>query len=175
MNNKDVLIKKYKDLIRPVQKTTQEHINWLKMIADIEKIELSKFSRWDIDMFYKNTYYSLLNLTPKTKELKSNFAEDNFSAKYKSDEFIFHCYRLLRNEKNNVYYNNNYVHNFTDENVNYIYVIFEEKTGVFYCNSNKLALELIISKGVTKYDYDNDTILLIELLSSIEFLRRQEY
>lgn len=178
MKNNDILIKKYKKFVKPQKKTTSELINWLKQKVDIEEFDINIFSKFDIERFYTNTYYSINNITEEYNEHykkpndykldKTNieFSKSNLYAKYDIKDFDFICYKVNNNNKSIEYYNSGYTNIFEDEG--FIYVLFEKKTESFICNCSKLSFDLKIEKSVSKEDYDNNSILLIDLLTAID-------
>lgn len=87
----------------------------------------------------------------------------NNQLKLTADKLKFVVYKLVRNDKSILYYQNDYVHVGGREDD-----FFETKTGSVYSNSNKLQLELFIKQGISKYDYDNETSMLIFYLSYLD-------
>ena len=91
-----------------------------------------------------------------------------------TDDLNFVTYKILKNPKSNSYYQYNYAH-LSVQGDDFIFVIFETRTGVIHCNSSKLMLELHIEQGISQFDYDNETILLIDYLSSLDQYSNGEY
>lgn len=56
-----------------------------------------------------------------------------------------------------------------------IYVVFEKGTGYIRSNNNKLLLELFLERGVSQYDFDNDTNWLRSYLFYLESYSNGEY
>lgn len=85
-------------------------------------------------------------------------------------DFLFVAYKALHTEKNRDY--NSILQN---TNEKFVHVVFEKKTGYILTNNSKLHLELSIFKGVTQYDYDNNTDRLLEYVTCIDMLKKHEY
>lgn len=96
-------------------------------------------------------------------------------SKLTTDDLNFVAYKIIKNPKSNSYYQYDYAHLFDFQEDNFIFVVFETKTGVIHSNSGKLLLELHIKQGVSQYDYDNETVLFIDYLSSLEHYSNGEY
>mgnify|MGYP003274120048 CR=1 FL=1 len=87
---------------------------------------------------------------PKDYKLgKTNieFSKSKLYAKHSREDFNFIRYKLINNKKSSMYYKNEYKK--ISENENYVYVVFEKITGVFFCNSSKLSYDLKIAEGVS--------------------------
>lgn len=164
-NGSDDLMKKYKHKITPGEKSVEELIDFLKGKVDIVETATTELDQ----SFYE--YYIIGNVVRGTNE--------NLIA----NELNFIIYKVLKNNRSNPYYQC-YVPNIRNpenpENLKNpedapIYVVFEKRTRRIYTNSNRLRLELYIERGVSQYDYDNDTDLLHSYLFYLHSYSTGEY
>ncbi|MEG6522252.1 hypothetical protein [Desulfotomaculum sp. 1211_IL3151] len=93
-------------------------------------------------------------------------------SKLTTDDLNFVAYKIVNNPKSNSYYQYDYAH-FIENDL--IFVVLETKTGFIHSNSGKLMLELRIEQGVSQYDYDNQTLLFIDYLASLDLYSNDEY
>jgi len=144
MNNREDLLKKYKHKIMPGEKSIEELIDFLKQKVDIKEISTTDLPESIMKHIAFNAVHCLrnqrLNLTAR--------------------EFNFIAYKVLKNDKSNLYYQSNYAHISNNEKGDIIYVVFETKTGCINSNCNRLLLELFIEQGISEFDYKNKTIYL---------------
>lgn len=144
----------YKSQIIPQYKDIVALRSWLNKHLDIEEVPLTEFS----NSFIKQLNFSATN------------AITNKELKLKAEQFQFVSYRLLPTDKNYVY---NAVLSKTREK--YIYVIIERNTGYISTNNAQLHLELTIEQGVSQYDYDNNTDMLLYYITCVDRLHKKEY
>lgn len=155
--NSDYLINKYKFKITPGEKTVEELILFLKGKVDITETVITELTQSILEHVKYNVIHGIRN-------------QDNLSA----DDLNFNVFKLLKNEKSNSYYQY-YVPNIANYNDNTIYIVFEKKTRSIYTNNNKLLLELFIERGISQYDYDNNTNLLSAYLFHLDTYSKGEY
>ena len=148
------LIALYKPQIIPQQKSISDLQTWLQKRFDVEEIPLSEFS----DAFWKQLTFSATN------------AITNRRFKITNDKLNFIAYRLPLTEKNKAFLNG--TRNVKDQ---FIYVIFESNTGFISTNHAHLHLELSVEQGISQYDYDNDTEMLIYYITCMDKLQKKEY
>jgi len=156
MNQVTNLIEQYKAEIIPVRKSFDEMLHLIASKADVEKIHISDFT----DAFVKSLYFNARN------------AITNNSMQLSVDDFEFCAYSLMKSPKNNAYWNSIAC---VDPSENSIYIVLEKKTGFILTNHSKLHLELVIAQGISPYDYENDTDMLVFYLSCIDRLAKHEY
>ncbi|MCL6479491.1 MAG: hypothetical protein K6T65_13985 [Peptococcaceae bacterium] len=157
MNSRDPLIVKYKHKIIPGEKNVDELIEYLKRKVDIVEISATELVNPILQFITYNVVHCIRN-----KQLKLT-----------ADELNFIAYKLIRNDKSTSYYQNDYVHVGEQED-DIIFVVLETKTGSIYSNSNKLQLELFVEQGVSQYDYDNETLMLVSYLSYLDRYSNEE-
>lgn len=156
MNN---LRKKYKHKITPGEKSIEELIEYLKHKTDIVEIATTVLPASYLHHMIYNVLHCLRN------------EELNISA----DELNFVIYKIIRNHKSNSYYQYDYAHLLDFQEDDFIFVVFETRTGVIHCNSGKLMIELIIEQGVSQYDYDNETRLFNVYLAYLDQYSNGDY
>lgn len=158
MNNRDPLLKKYKHKIIPGEKNVDELIKYLKNKVNIVEISTTELVKPILQCITYNVVHCIRN-----EQLKLT-----------ADELNFVAHKLIRNDKSNSYYQYDYVH-IDEQEDDLIFVIFEMRTGNIYSNSNKLQLELFVEQGVSQYDYDNETLMLVSYLSYLDRYSNEEY
>ncbi len=153
---KEKLLLRYKPAITPCKKTFEETQIWLKSKYDVEEISLSEFT----SAFIKHMKFNALHaITNKTLQLRF-------------DTFKFVAYKLLETEKNKSYNSILFTNGFTEK---FVYIILEQETGYNLANHSKIQLELTIAQGISQYDYDNNTDVLLNYISCIDRLDKKEY
>lgn len=158
MNSRDPLITKYKHKIIPGEKNADELIEHLKKKVYIVEIPPTELVNPILESITYNFVHCIRN-----KQLKLTAGELNLVA-----------YKLIRNDKSTSYYQNDYVHVGEQED-DIIFVVFETRTGSIYSNSDKLQLELFVEQGVSEYDYDNETLMLVSYLSYLDRYSNEKY
>ncbi|MDR3586982.1 MAG: hypothetical protein P4L59_16970 [Desulfosporosinus sp.] len=157
-NNK--LWEKYKHKIVPGEKSTEELINFLKDKVDVVEIDTTEFSRFFMERHIINIVHCVRN-----QELKLTANDLNIIA-----------FNIIKDNRSNSYYQCRPVQRIANKHKNdMIYVVFEKRTGYIHSNSNKLLLELFIERGISQYDYDNDTNLLHSYLFYLDSYSKGEY
>ncbi|MDR1101431.1 MAG: hypothetical protein LBL34_03645 [Clostridiales bacterium] len=161
-NNGERLIKKYKHLVKPSgKKTPEEMADFLEDKLSAVPIDFSSF----VDVTRKVTMLHL-NLYIKTKGMDLSFNDLEFMAyKIPNDKFGAEYYKYP--------YKSMEVEGHGDD---LIYVILEKHLDNYInCNCGKLSLDLAIKRGVSDYDYENNTIGLLEYLSRLEAIENKWY
>lgn len=156
-NNSDYVLKKYEYKITPGEKSVEELIDFLKGKVDIAESAITELFKSIFEHIIQNAVHGILN----QKNLTAN-------------ELNFIVYKVLKNNRSNSYYQSHVriVDHCEDAT---IYVVFEKRTGSIYSNNNKLFLELSIERGVSQYDFDNDTSLLKGYLFYVDSYFKGEY
>ena len=154
MNLGDRLIAEYKPKIIPKSKNIMELQKWLECNVAVERMSVTDFTPAFINHLYYNVVHSHRN-----EELQLS-----------EEDFDFIAYRLCPVESNA-----EYAKALKATHEKYIYVVFETKTDFILSNSSKLFLELMIQCGVSQYDYDNNTLRLLEYVSCLNRYEKKEY
>ena len=136
------LIKKYKNPSIIGEKSTEEMIAYLKekfIIKDITQ----NISDIQIKIFKFNVMHSLdrENILP--------------------EDIKFYAYQVERSKSSKRYYKE-----MDDDEKIYVYI--DEASGCIESNSCRLFTELELYKGISQYDYDNNTDKLIEYLTNFK-------
>jgi hypothetical protein len=97
------------------------------------------------------------------------------NAKIKDLEFF--AYLIPKNQKGSQYYQYPYepmiVEGYGDDLI--CVILVKPLEDYIFCNCNKLFLDLCVERGIGEYDYENDTMKLVEYLSHFEFLENKWY
>lgn len=133
------LIKKYKNPSIIGEKSIEEVIAYLKQKFVIKDIT-QKISDIEIKRFKFNIVHSLDG---------ENISPENIK---------FHAYRVEDSTASKKYYKE-----MDDEEKIYVYI--DEASGYIESNCSGLFTELALYKGISQYDYDNNTDKLIEYLT----------
>ena len=133
------LIKKYKNPSIIGEKSIEEVIAYLKQKFVIKDIT-QKISDIEIKRFKFNIVHSLDG---------ENISPENIK---------FHAYRVEDSTESKEYYQE-----MDDEEKIYVYI--DETSGYIESNCSGLFTELALYKGISQYDYDNNTDKLIEYLT----------
>lgn len=133
------LIKKYKNPSIIGEKSIEEVIAYLKQKFVIKDIT-QKISDIEIKRFKFNIVHSLdgENISPENIKFHAYRVEDSTASK--------ECYQEMDDEEK-------------------IYVYIDETSGYIESNCSGLFTELALYKGISQYDYDNNTDKLIEYLT----------
>ena len=134
----DELIITFNDKIIIGEKTVNELVEFLKTKTIIEESPITEISPSEIASMIFNISHS-----EKYKKLEIAKEELNFVA-----------YKIKESSNN--------------EEFNDTHIIFETETVIFTTNCNKLFLELFIIRGISKFDYDNKTILFSDHLNKLD-------
>ena len=133
------LIKKYKNPSIIGEKSIEEVIAYLKQKFVIKDIT-QKISDIEIKRFKFNIVHSLDG---------ENISPENIK---------FYAYRVEDSTASKEYYQE-----MDDEEKIYVYI--DETSGYIESNCSRLFTELALYKGISQYDYDNNTDKLIEYLT----------
>ena len=133
------LIKKYKNPSIIGEKSIEEVIAYLKQKFVIKDIT-QKISDIEIKRFKFNIVHSLDG---------ENISPENIK---------FHAYRVEDSTASKKYYQE-----MDDEEKIYVYI--DEASGYIESNCSGLFTELALYKGISQYDYDNNTDKFIEYLT----------
>ena len=133
------LIKKYKNPSIIGEKSIEEVIAYLKQKFVIKEIT-QKISDIEIKRFKFNIVHSLDG---------ENISPENIK---------FYAYRVEDSTASKEYYQE-----MDDEEKIYVYI--DETSGYIESNCSGLFTELALYKGISQYDYDNNTDKLIEYLT----------
>ena len=131
----EFLINQYKASVTPLEMVLSgaELADYFISILDVEKIALA--------------------------EVPERFLAYNFENAYVNQDKIpleggsWHAYKVLHNEKSELYYRESLV-----QHSPYLWFICEEKTGYFTSNSQLLFLEMELKQGLSREDYENETM-----------------
>jgi len=161
MDNIARLIKLYKPLVKSGNKMTfSEMCSFLEENMSAVKIDFNLISEITRRMMKVSIGHYLRENKPDLSLDKLQFA----------------AYEIPREGKGAEYYNYPHISQIVEgHDHNSIYVILEKHIDYINCNCNKLFLDLTIKRGVSEYDYENNTMRLIEYLSRIEALEQKWY
>jgi len=143
---KKKIIKEYKSKIIPGIK------NFHSLIKDLkEKIDLLEVVSRDIDKIF--WVYGVME---KVKTMPKHL-----------DHLIFKIFKVINNSKSRNLYR--YAYNSGELETNKsIFIVFEKSTRLMVSNCTKLNCKLVLYKGISKYDYENNTPCLIYYLTSLK-------
>lgn len=153
MTNKERLLQTYKSTVKPGLHSFPAFIQPFFSKYDFHPVD---FESWDTrfqQSLRQNAVSCIRNMKSITEE-----------------EMNFIAYQLVKNQKSETYYQRRF-----STGIDYIFFAYEQKTGYLYSNSTKLFLELNCARGVSEYDYEHDTVQLIEYLSCIDQLKNNDY
>lgn len=129
------LKKKYKAIVKTPEKTPDELESYLKHIAKVRRIDKETLDASSQGICCTTYVNSLILEGCSTNDLE------------------WAAYELENNRENEKYYND-ILMELPGET---IIVVFEKKTGWITSNCQLLLLELFVERGVSKFDYDNET------------------
>lgn len=143
---KKKLIKKYKAIIKPGYKTQDEILKLLKNKFDLVEITVNDIS----DSFWECCVISNFN----------NVSDLHFS-----------IYKVLYNDRSKKIYKNTpeLCCNELDE---FIFLVFEQSSEYFISNSNVLTSMMILERGISEYDYINNTPSFVFYLKMLDNIKR---
>lgn len=158
MNNCERLIQQYKGKVLNIGKLSAVELykTWIKKDF-VEKVDADKFYNPDIK---KAATIEILE-SDKFRKLKLLKDEMNFLLFIVKNEGEGKKYHNLLRAKGYKY----------DD----IYALIETKSEHISSNCSKLYLDMIISRGIDKKDYDEENMKLVEYLSRIEALEQTWY
>lgn len=144
--HKHNLIKKYKLKIIPGIKSQTEIINLLK-----NEFDLVEISSTDVEpIFWKH------GVIKNVSYFNSN-----------NDKNQFIIYKVLSNNKSKKLYS--YARKMSelmDDDI--IFIVFEKATNYMTSNVSKVQTKLLLLQGVSEYDYNNNTPVLINYIRMLE-------
>lgn len=154
-NYKKKLINKYKLKITPGIKTQNEIINSIKKQFDLIEAEIKEIEAIE-PIFWK---HSVL--------------ENIFEINKNKDKLYFMIFKVLKNKKSKKLYNKAIKMSelFEDE---FIFIVFEKSTNFMTTNFSKLQTKLFLEKGISQYDYENETSLFISYLIMLNNFCKQK-
>lgn len=159
MTNREYLLKVIKPQISVGEKDADEMIRWLKQRFDIRFLSENDAGAFILRMNKKDA----LAIAKDRKRLGES---DDESA------LEFHIVEIERNEKSEMYYRERGDDFFPTTK---IVVYLERKTGFLSVDtSSRLFAELIIEKGITQYDFDQNTPQLMQYLSCLKEKREKD-
>lgn len=152
MNNDIVTLKeKYKDKLHPNKKNHNEFLQLLH-----EKFNLKP-------IYQDNTaYFNKIELTKRS----CMYSSYN-NGKFKYEELNIQTYEIIQDELSYKYYKKYDANNLS---LPPIYIMIETNTGFMNCNYNELLMQLILYKGISKIDIENNTDDLLVYLLIIDKL-----
>lgn len=153
MTGKERLLQTYKKTIKPGLHPFQTFIQPFFLNYDFQPVV---FESWDtrFQQALRKNAASCIRNTDCITEQKMDFI----------------AYQLVRNQKSEAYYQRRFSTGPGD-----IFFAYEQKTGYLYSNSGRLFLELNCARGVSEYDYEHNTVQLVEYLSCIDRLNNEDY
>lgn len=118
-------------------------IKKLKTSYNAEDVELSSFAPHKIQMYQNNAYYY-------SQDEKLNLQLDDIEIK---------VVRIPETSKTKCYIAKDFTQWYIDDtnDNNDIYVVYDEKSNYFYCNSSMLHLELTLARGISESDIKDKT------------------
>ena len=129
------LKKKYKAMVQMPEKTPDELESYLNHIAKVRRIDKATLDAGSQGICCAAYVHSLILEGRSANELE------------------WAAYELENNRENEKYYNDM----LTELPGETIIVVFEKKTGWITSNCQLLLLELLVERGVSKFDYDHET------------------
>ena len=142
------LIKKYKNPSIIGEKSIEEVIDYLK-----QKFIIKDITQNISDIEMKICRFNIMH----------SLDGENIS----SEDIKFHAYRVEDSMASKEYYQE-----MDDEEKIYVYI--DEATGYIESNCSGLFTELALYKGISQYDYDNNTDKLIEYLTHCKDWEEEE-
>lgn len=155
------LIDKYKPLVQPGELTIPELCDFMERNMSAVRID-----------------FNLVNELTRKIMLKSiDCYIESIDKGLTLDKLQFIAYEIPCDGAGAEYYNYRHIPlRVEGHDYNSIYVIFEKHLEDYInCNCNKLALDLRIKKGISEYDYNHNTLRLIDYLTQIAAIENQWY
>lgn len=144
----DEQIRIFKNSIPIGPKGVDEMVAILRSEVDIEKIEL----------------HSTPGQTMRNAIFNASHCIDNFGLQVAPENMVFSTFKITRNEKSEIYYQD------IPEYNEFIYMIFEKFTGYLISNSNLLFVKMELVQGVSQQEFDTNGLKLQALLSHLAAL-----
>lgn len=136
------------------QKDCVELLKWLQKRYSVTELELTDFSK----SFVAHLEYNAVHAITNQKMM------------IEPDRLQFVCCKI-----ESVICNDGYNHILNSTGEEFTYVIIEKNTGYILSNSNKIQLELVIERGVTKEDLDDNTVYMQYYLGCLRFYQEGQY
>ncbi len=154
------LINRYKHLV------TNRHLKTVDELSEFLENKLSAVPIAFSEFNQTTRKVMMMSIECKIKDEKLNLDLNDL-------EFL--PYIIPKNGCGANYYNYPYT-NAELRDKDMIYVILEKHINYYmHCNSPKLFLDLAIERGVSQYDYDNNTSKLILYLMNMDSLKKRIY
>lgn len=125
-----------------------------------------------LSCFACNLISTKMNMSSKEQDLFVKGFIKNPSKFIQMYNFEFELFSFKHSPENNSFYENYESRECADD---IVYVIFENNSNSFDCNSNRLLLELLVFKGINEDDVNNLTNSYYTYLTYIKFLHEKEY
>lgn len=143
--NYDEQLKSFKHLIKIGPKTVLELSILLKNKLTVQEIGAEKFSDYYREALKLNAFYCI----------------NNEKLQIMPDEMVFRFFEVIMDKRARQYFA-------AEPNTllmqDMCYIIFEEKTGYMCSSSNKLFIDMMLARGVSQEDYDNESLQFRALL-----------
>jgi len=152
ISKEKVSFEKYKQDIQANAKSADEITEFIKNKFTVEKIELEKLSFY-ANIMFDNAKKNLIS------HLQSN------SKTVCEDKFDFTVFRIENDKSSSRYFKEK------DSFENCIYIVIEKSARYIFTNSSVLQNELLILRGISQYDIDNDTV---DFRSYLFYLSRRD-
>lgn len=146
-NNTNYLLKKLKDKVKPGKKSAKKIIEILSSELTLVEEDSSFVSPSYLNITKSNIVNCMLN---EEKQLDTE-----------SLEIII--YKVIENESSFKYFNE-----IKATGQDYIVIFYEKNLGYFDSNSDLLKRKIWIKQGIDFYDYENNTLKLINYLSILD-------
>lgn len=143
--NYDEQLKSFKHLVKIGPKTVSELSILLKNKLTVQEIGAENFSDYYREALKRNAFYCI----------------NNEKLQIRSDEMVFRFFEVIMDERARRYFA---VEPNTLLMQDMCYIIFEEKTGYMCSSSNKLFRDMMLERGVSQEDYDNESLQFRALL-----------
>lgn len=129
-------LEKYKTRIEPGTKSIEEIYMWLT-----ERFDLIELSKEQIYQDYR---------------IRNDVFKQNCLSLTNNNDFKIRAFQIVKNEKSYAY--------FEDEDEEELILWVEDYSLTFDCSSNRLFRELMIEKGISQFDYEQNTPRLAEYI-----------
>ncbi len=151
MVSDEYLLKKYKNHIKPGETGAEKLIELLK-----EKFDLVETNKATISKFFWQ--FMVLDCLPDVEE----------------SECDFYICQIKKNKKSKFLYKSLYKMQDIGKKEK-IFIVFEKNNNFITSNSPIMNDKLFLDGGVSKYDYDNNTINLISYLVTYKYFYEFDY
>ncbi len=141
-------VKAYRDLIPIGPLSVAELVEKLKSRLDIEEIGEKDITAGQMNAARFNAFHCVYNQ----------------KAIWKPEEMSFVLYKIVQNEKSRAYYDEPDLSWGVD---GFIHVLFEEKTGFYASNSQRLSIEIGLARGVSEESIETEDNAFKSILGSL--------